>query len=75
MTQSTTEVPRIDSTELQHQQRSGRPLHIIDVRRGSYRNSPVKIQDAQRVEPDDLLMAEHVELPVAKDALVVTYCT
>lgn len=75
MTQSTTEVPRIDSMELQQVQQSGRSVLIIDVRRGSYRNSPVKIRDAQRIDPDDLMMSEQVELPVAKDALVVTYCT
>lgn len=75
MAQKTTEVPRIEATELQQQRRSGRPVHVIDVRRSSWHHSPVKIKDAQRFEPDDLLMAEKVDLPVGKDDLVVTYCT
>lgn len=75
MAQPTTETPRIDAAELQQQQQSGRSVHILDVRRGSWHNSPIKIRSAQRYEPDDLLMAEQVELPVAKETLVVTYCT
>ncbi|HEY9855505.1 MAG TPA: hypothetical protein V6D05_07200 [Stenomitos sp.] len=75
MAQPTTEVPRIDVAELMRQQKSGQPVFIIDVRRGSWQDSSVKIRNAQRYEADDLLMAETVDLPIDKKALVVTYCT
>lgn len=75
MAQPITEVPRIDAAELQRQQESGQPVYIIDVRQSSWQSSPVKIRNAQRYEPDDLLMAEKVDLPIDKKTLVVTYCT
>ncbi len=67
------EAPRIDPDELRRRLDAGDDLVILDVRRGSWDESDVKMAGAVRVELDDVLDRPEETVPEGKD--VVTYCT
>lgn len=66
------EAPRISATEVIRLMHEGeRPL-ILDVRRHP---DDTHIKGSRRIDPQDLLEADHVVLPVPHDRLIITYCT
>ena len=65
--------PRIDPDELKRRSDAGDDLVILDVRRGSWDESDVKLTGAVRVELDDVLDRPEETVPRGKD--VVSYCT
>lgn len=66
------EVPRIEAEELSDRMRAGEDLVVLDLRKGSYRRSDVKIAGAVRIAPNELEL-RYEQLPPG--ATVVTYCT
>lgn len=65
-------VARITPEALHQLQEQGQPTLILDVRRHP---DDEHIAGSVRIEPEDLLRADHVVLPVDKGALVASYCT
>ena len=64
--------PRVTVEEAQARLEAGDDIVFLDLRRGSYERSDVKIAGAIRIEPDE--GEEHLdELP--QGALIVPYCT
>ena len=66
------DAPRVTADQLNERLEAGEDFVVLDVRRGSYERSDVKIKGAIRIEPDAL--AEEYE-QLAAGATVVTYCT
>lgn len=66
----------ITPEELDERMRSGAEAIPLDVRRGSYERSEVKVKGALRVDPAELeqQLGETVER-ISSDADVVAYCT
>lgn len=66
------EAPRIDVEELKRGIDAGEHVAILDVRRGSWERSDVKIRGAVRLELRHALVSD---LPFPPGTSVVTYCT
>lgn len=66
------EVPRIEAEELSDRMRAGEDLVVLDLRKGSYRRSDVRVAGAVRIPPNELELRNE-QLPAG--ATVVTYCT
>ena len=66
------EAPRIEPDRLSERMQAGEGLVVLDLRKGSWRRSEVKIPGAVRIPPNGLEQ-QHEELPPG--ATVVTYCT
>lgn len=65
-------VARITPEQLRQAQEQGQPTLVLDVRRHP---DDEHIAGSVRIEPEDLLRADHVVLPVDKGTLIATYCT
>ena len=66
------EAPRIGVDELKQRMEAGEDLFILDMRRGSWWRSDVKIKGAVRMEREEVLEPDG-KLP--HESLIVTYCT
>jgi rhodanese-related sulfurtransferase len=66
------ETPRITVDQLNQRMEAGEDVVVVDVRRGSYEQSDVKIKGAVRIDPE-AYEREYTKLP--DGAKVVTYCT
>ena len=66
------EAPRIAPAELKRRLDAGEDVAVLDVRRGSWDRSDIKIPRAQRIEVDELLDAR---AKLARETAIVTYCT
>ena len=66
------EAPRIGVDELKQRMEAGEELFILDMRRGSWWRSDVKIKGAVRMEREEVLDPDG-KLP--HESLIVTYCT
>ena len=66
------EAPRIGVDELKQRMEAGEELFILDMRRGSWWRSDVKIKGAVRMEREEVLEPDG-KLP--HESLIVTYCT
>ena len=64
--------PRISPDELKRLMDEGDDVVVVDVRRGSWLRSDVKIEGAIRADPDE---PDEVVDRLAPAAKVVTYCT
>ncbi len=64
--------PRVTVEELKRRLDEGEEVTVLDVRRGSWRRSDVKLRGAVRMELDELLRPEG---RVPREVRVVTYCT
>ncbi|HEY9899062.1 MAG TPA: rhodanese-like domain-containing protein [Pantanalinema sp.] len=67
--------PHIPRVTIQHVKRlmdGGASFYLMDVR---HRPDSTQIKGAIYYDPDDLLAAEHIQLPVPKDLPVFLYCT
>lgn len=64
--------PRVTAEELKRRLDEGEDVMVLDVRRGSWRRSDVKLRGAVRMELDEILRPEG---RVPRDVRVVTYCT
>ena len=63
--------PRISPEEAKRRLDAGEPIVFVDMRRGSWRRSDVKIAGAVRIPFDDV--EEHLaDLP--REATLVAYC-
>ncbi len=66
------DTPRMTPQDLQQRLSAGAAIVPLDVRRGSYNRSDVKIAGAVRIDPDSL-EAEFDHIPAGSE--VATYCT
>ena len=66
------EAPRITPDELNERLASNEDIVVLDLRRGSYDESEVKIERAVRIDPN-ALEDEYEQL--RRGSTVVTYCT
>ena len=64
--------PRVSVEELKRRMDEGEEMVVVDVRRGSWHRSDVKIKGAVRMELEDVLRGDGQLSP---DVPVVTYCT
>lgn len=64
--------PRVTAEELKRRLDDGEDVMVLDVRRGSWRRSDVKLRGAVRMELEEILRPEG---RVPRDVRVVTYCT
>lgn len=64
--------PRVTAEELKRRLDDGEDVVVLDVRRGSWRRSDVKLRGAVRMELEEILRPEG---RVPRDVRVVTYCT
>ncbi len=64
--------PRVTAEELKRRLDEGEDVTVLDVRRGSWRRSDVKLRGAVRMELEEILRPEG---RVPRDVRVVTYCT
>ena len=64
--------PRITAEELKRRMDDGEDIFVLDMRRGSWHRSDVKMKGAARIELADV-PARIDELP--RDRQIVTYCT
>ena len=72
MSPSTSEISRQSTQEVKQRLDQGEPFYFVDVRRHPDDN---QIKGAVHYDPETILASEHVELPVPKDRLIITYCT
>ena len=72
MSPSTSEISRQSIQEVKERLDQGEPVYFVDVRRHPDEN---QIKAAVQYYPEAILAAEHTELPVPKDRLIITYCT
>ena len=72
MSPSTSEISRQSIQEVKERLDQGEPVYFVDVRRHPDEN---QIKAAVQYDPEAILAAEHTELPVPKDRLIITYCT
>jgi rhodanese-related sulfurtransferase len=72
MALSQTRVPRIEPHEVHQRMQAGERVYLLDVRRCP---NEMHIKGSLRFEPEEMLSAEHVILPIPKDTLVVTFCS
>ncbi len=64
--------PRVTAEELKRRLDEGEDVMVLDVRRGSWRRSDVKLRGAVRMELEEILRPEG---RIPRDVRVVTYCT
>lgn len=67
--------PHISRVTIQHLKRlmdNGSAFYLMDVR---HQPDSTQIKGAVYYDPDDLLSAEHIHLPVPKEHPIFTYCT
>jgi rhodanese-related sulfurtransferase len=65
-------VPRVPPLAVKEHQDRGEDVLILDVRRHP---ENVHIKGSVRYEPEDLIKADRIVLPVPKDRMIVAYCT
>jgi rhodanese-related sulfurtransferase len=66
------QAPRVNAEELKRRVDAGEEVVILDVRRGSWERSDVKIKGAVRMELQDVLAPD---APLPRGAAIVAYCT
>ena len=64
--------PRVTAEELKRRLDEGEDILVLDVRRGSWRRSDVKLRGAVRMELEEILRPEG---RVPREVRIVTYCT
>ena len=64
--------PRVTPDELKRRLDEGEEVLVLDVRRGSWRRSDVKLRGAVRMELEEILRPEG---RVPREVRIVTYCT
>ena len=64
--------PRVTAEELKRRLDEGKDILVLDVRRGSWRRSDVKLRGAVRMELEEILRPEG---RVPREVRIVTYCT
>jgi len=69
---SESEIARLSAKQVKDRLDKGEQLYFVDVRRHP---DDFQIQGATYYDPEAILASDHVKLPVAKDCLIITYCT
>ena len=64
------EIVRLTVQEVKERLNKGEQLYFVDVRRHPDES---QIKGATYYDPEAILASEHVELPVSRDCLVITY--
>jgi hypothetical protein len=64
------EIVRLTVQEVKERLDKGEQLYFVDVRRHPDES---QIKGATYYDPEAILASEHVELPVSRDCLVITY--
>jgi hypothetical protein len=69
---SESEIARRTAQQVKERLDKGEELYLVDVRR---RPDDSQIKGATYYDPESILTSGHVELPVSRDCLIITYCT
>ena len=64
------EVARLTAQEVKERLDMGEQIYFVDVRRHP---DEFQIKGATLYDPEAILASDHVELPVSRDCLVITY--
>jgi len=64
------EIVRLTVQEVKERLDKGEQLHFVDVRRHPDES---RIKGATYYDPEAILASDHVELPVSRDCLIITY--
>ena len=64
--------PRVTAEELKRRLDEGEDVTVLDVRRGSWHRSDVKLRGAVRMELEEILRPDG---RIPRDVRIVTYCT
>ena len=69
---SESEIARVTAQQIKERQDKGEQLYFVDVRRHP---DDSQIKGASYYDPESILASDHVDLPVSRDCLIITYCT
>jgi len=61
---------RLTAQQVKDRLDKGERLYLVDVRRHP---DEIQIQGATYYSPESILASDHVELPVSRDCLIITY--
>ena len=64
------EIVRLTAQQVRERLDKGEELYFVDVRRHP---DDSQIQGATYYDPEAILASDHVELPVSRDCLIITY--
>ena len=67
---SESQMARLTAQQVKDRLEKGEPLYFVDVRRHPYDS---RIKGATYYDPEAILASDHVELPVSRDCLIITY--
>jgi hypothetical protein len=65
-------IARLTAKQVKERLDKGEELYLVDVRRHP---DDSQIKGATYYDPEAILASDHVELPVSRDCLIITYCT
>jgi hypothetical protein len=69
---SESEIARLTTKQVKERLDKREELYFLDVRR---RPDDSQIKGATYYDPESILASDHVDLPVSRDCLIITYCT
>jgi hypothetical protein len=67
---SESQMARLTAQQVKDRLEKGEPLYFVDVRRHP---DDSQVKGATYYDPEAILASDHVELPVSRDCLIVTY--
>jgi hypothetical protein len=67
---SESEIARLTAQQVKERLDKGEQLYFVDVRRHP---DDSQIKGATYYNPESILSSDHVELPVSRDCLIITY--
>jgi len=65
-------IVRLTANQVKERLDKGEEPYFVDVRRHP---DDSQIKGAIYYDPESILAADHVDLPVSRDSLIITYCT
>jgi hypothetical protein len=69
---SESEIARLTAQQIKERLDKGEQLYFVDVRRHP---DDFQIKEATYFDPESILASDHVDLPVSRDCLIITYCS
>jgi hypothetical protein len=67
---SESQMARLTAQQVKDRLDKGEPLYFLDVRRHP---DDSQIKGATYYDPESILASDHVELPVSRECLIITY--
>ncbi len=65
-------IARLTAKQVKERLDKGEEVYFVDVRRHP---DDSQIKGATYYDPEAILASDHVEIPVSRDGLIITYCT